>query len=407
MPQIIKEFRHETPSERFGKAFSNLGREGAKQFSDYVSNKESERAELEAAERMGLDLRGLRRETRNQAFEQHFKNQSKKSDDIAQRFQDEQSYGKIAETFGNKFADLWMSAPVGGKTELLKHGIDAKLRGADLDQMLEGVQSPKMDADQTFLQEQKIPQMKNGQVSKEMKWPDFTTRPSGYSPKDWVNERKQWRSENAPVFQENKTNLKNSVRDSTAIKKLEKLNSSGKLPEGLESIMINPSTGEIYGLAQLVGAVSPETQEWVKEIARFQNRAKDAFGSRVTNFDLMSYMKQFPGLLNTPEGRSRIITMMAINNKLDQSYQKALSSIYNKYGLNGIPQEQADSLAQRMIEDETDRLTNEYLSLDEQNMQQESKQLSGRMVDVIGPDGQEYEVDEREVGMLPEGFKLK
>lgn len=39
------------------------------------------------------------------------------------------------------------------------------------------------------------------------------------------------------------------------------------------------------------------------------------------------------------------------------------------------------------------------------NKNKKSK-LSGRMIDVIGPDGQEYEVDESEVELLPEGYRI-
>lgn len=179
------------------------------------------------------------------------------------------------------------------------------------------------------------------------------------------------------------------------------------MPEDLERFLINPSTGELYGLAQISGAASPETQEWLKETARFQNRAKDAFGSRVTNFDLISYMKQFPTLMNTPEGRERIISMMDINNQLDQLYEKALNQVYTKYGLSGIPQEKAEELAQSMISDDTERLHNEYLGFDELNKEEENKQNeTGRVIRVLGPDGNEYELDSSHLDDLPEDYKI-
>lgn len=40
-------------------------------------------------------------------------------------------------------------------------------------------------------------------------------------------------------------------------------------------------------------------------------------------------------------------------------------------------------------------------------IQKSGQGLSGKMVDIIGPDGFEYEIDERQVGDLPEGWRMK
>jgi hypothetical protein len=216
-----------------------------------------------------------------------------------------------------------------------------------------------------------------------------------------VDERKTWRKENADVFLQNKSSLQSDKRDALEFNKLDDLNK--KLPEGVERWIINPQTGEPYGLAQLTGNVPPEVQEWVKIIARFQNRAKDAFGSRVTNFDLQSYMKQFPGLLNTKEGRDRIIGMLKINNKLDSMYKNSLDKVYKKYGTGGIPMEKADELAQSLIQEETDRLANEYLSLDDT-----TQMSSNQEVEVVDESGNVIgTVDASEVGGLPPGYKIR
>ncbi len=343
MTLIIDEHRPRSTSDRFSEAFSGLGSSLAEDIPQHLIGRRKEREEIEAGRRHGLNLQGMPENTRAKAFEQAFKSEAEQKKNLGEQFLENKSYEKIKEAFGEKFADVWKSASAGGKTELLKQGIDARLRGNKVNDLFQGMESPESQESEN--QENRISQMKDGKVSKEFQWPDFTKRPSGYSPKDWVAEKKTWRKENSPVFLENKTRLQSNKKDEIAIKKLDKLNRSKKLPEGLEKLIIDPETGDIRGVAQLAGLASPETQEWVKETARFQNRAKDAFGSRVTNFDLMSYMKQFPGLLNTTEGRERIINMMKINNELDQLYENSLQKIYQKYGLSGIPQEEADKLA--------------------------------------------------------------
>ncbi len=318
---------------------------------------------------------------------------------------DEESFNKIEEVFGNKFATIWKVAPVGGKTELLKQGLDAKLKKLDVNKILDNPDlHQEIGVDKSVIEQSKIPQMKNGKIPEDFQWPDFIEAPKGSSPKDWRDERKDWRKENSPVFLENKIRLNNDKKDALAIKRLEAINS--KLPKGLGRLIINPETGEPYGLAQLVGKVPAEVQEFEKIRAQFQNRAKDAFGSRVTNFDLVSYMKQFPGLLNTEEGRRRIINMIRINNELDSLYNNALDKVYKKYGLSGVPMEKADEIAQSLIQQDIDRLTNEYAEIDDKNLMDDQSELSGRMIDVVGPDGQTYEIDEREAEQLPQGFRI-
>jgi len=318
--------------------------------------------------------------------------------------QEEDNYNQVSSVFGEKFANLWKASPVGGRTELLRHGIDALSRGHDINELLSGV-NPTAKNETDLIGE--VPQLQNGKVPKDFKWPDFVKRPEGYTAKEWNEEKKNWRKENSDIFTENKKKLKNNDTDARDVKKLGILNKSGKLPKGLGRILIDPETGEIRPLAQLAELATPETQEYVKIFSRFQNRAKDTFGSRVTNFDLQSYMKQFPGLLNTEEGRERILEMMDINLQMDQLYDNALDQVYKKYGLNGVPQEKADELAKAMIRDETEKLEKRYLGIEEKipELSQQGN-LTGKMVDVIGPDGQAYEIDEGEIELLPPGFRL-
>lgn len=325
----------------------------------------------------------------------------------------------VEKTFGKKFADIFKAAPTGGKTELLKHGIDALTRGHNLDDMLSGMGVRKdfsddrmqMSNPQDPAYDKKTPSKLNRKapaVTNNYDFPDFKNPPQGYTPKEWNKEKSGWRKENAPLFEENTKRIKQLKTDEMGIKKLQKLSPS--LPEGFGRLIVNPTSGEFYGLAQLAQLPSKEAQEWVKEIARFGNRAKDAFGSRVTNFDLQQYMKQFPGLLNSKEGRESILTMMDINNQLDALYERSINSVYKRYGLANIPQEEAQRIAEDLISDETDRLFNEYIGLDEQNKMsseqpEEEQELSGHMVKVRGPDNKIYEVDESELDLLDEGFQ--
>ena len=421
MVDIIEENRRPSTGERLSAGLDRAMQFGEKVLQQRQAKDSMEKENQVFKELTGLDISGIQDpKTRQDAFayamqghNQQTLERLKQGEDFQKNSQQEdiqsKNYDIVKNAFGKKFADVWQASEPGAQTELIDHALQSASRGESFENLLEGVQ-PEEIADKKIQKpttQEKMPQMKDGKIPSEIKWPMFTKKPQGFTAKEWADTRKDWRKENVPIFEKNNTKLDATNADMLATKKLKQL--SDKLPEGFERAIINPETQELYGLAQVAGLASPEVQEWVKIQSRFQNRAKDAFGSRVTNFDLQSYMKQFPGLLNTKEGRKRIIRMMELNYDLDRAYESALKHVYQHYGLGDIPQEEADRLARDMIEDETDRLHTEYLGHDAQNIQSEQKKngLSGRLIDVIGPDGQEYEIDESEVGQLGEGYRIK
>jgi hypothetical protein len=53
---------------------------------------------------------------------------------------DLENVDNIKKQFGDKFTNLWKAAPIGGKTELLKHAMDTVSRGHDLNELLSTVE---------------------------------------------------------------------------------------------------------------------------------------------------------------------------------------------------------------------------------------------------------------------------
>lgn len=397
--------RRQSNAEQFGDAFGGALKSASQSYISHLEGKEKKEKMNELGTKIGFENLGdYPEEFQKEIVSKGLQGQNERKKFSQDLELDNANYNEVKKTFGEQFANVWKAAPQGGKTELLKHGLDAKMRGEDIQEMLSNIPEPQVNQQEKVPQE--VPQIKNGKYPSDFNWPKFDKRPPGFTPKEWADERKTWRKENLPVFEQNNVKSDAISADVMATKKLDQLNKSKKLPEGMGRFLINPETGEHYGLAQLSGAVTPEVQEWAKTTARFQNRAKDAFGSRVTNFDLMSYMKQFPSLMNTQEGRDRILKMMEVNYDLDNQYVSALQSIYHKYGLNGVSPEDADDLARKSIKEKTDELRIKYLGLNAANEEEVNKEkgLSGKMVDVTGPDGQIYEIDENELDKLPEGF---
>ena len=78
--------------------------------------------------------------------------------------------------------------------------------------------------------------------------------------------------------------------------------------------------------------LSPEAQEAVKLIIDSTANIKDTYGSRVTNFDLQTYLKKLPSLLNSPEGKTRVLRDLQIINQLNQMHASGIQEIFEEAG---------------------------------------------------------------------------
>jgi hypothetical protein len=82
--------------------------------------------------------------------------------------------------------------------------------------------------------------------------------------------------------------------------------------------------------------LSTEAQESVKLVSDEIKGAKDTFGARVTNFDLESYMKTLPTLLNTAEGKRVVLRDINLMNKLNIMRNEGVLDIIDKRGAGNI-----------------------------------------------------------------------
>lgn len=363
MVQIIP--RAESSRDRFAKAFAGLSSSLAKDIPEELIGRQ-ERKQL--GELMGQDISNVRNPDMQRQLLMHSLQEkaqaSKQKREMSEGLMDYDTVKKFA---GKDVADFYKAAPIGGKTKIIQAIVDSMERGEKFGDLLGGAEGPTAEGGMPDMGEM-IPEGIQAGEGK-LNLPDFTVRPKGFTRKDWAKERTGWAETNTKSLDEAHTRLRDIKRDLLGTKKLQNLNESHKLPEGLGRFIINPDTGEPYKLAQLSGKVPTAAQEWVKEVARFGNRAKSAFGSRVTNFDLIQYMKQFPSLMNTPEGRRNILRMMEINYELDGLYENAVQQIIDQKGEGNIPPAQVNKIARKMIKDREEQLFDEYLNIEQQNDQ--------------------------------------
>lgn len=235
---------------------------------------------------------------------------------------EDQRYNTIKSQWGDEAADLYRAAPEGGKTELIKQMIDMQQRGINVSQALKSIGPEGEKPDEDF----------------------------GYNPKEKVELGKERYKTNLPLYEEASTKMRAYEDESTALNILEDLSPQ---ISGIHRLNINPSSGEL-----LVPALaSPEAQRFVKTINDFTTKAKDSYGSRVTNFDLTQFMKRLPTLANSEEGRKQILDQMRLLNEINLAKYRSLINYVEEHG--GVRNVDWDK-AQREADKRSKPIVDEY-----------------------------------------------
>lgn len=166
-----------------------------------------------------------------------------------------------------------------------------------------------------------------------------------------------------PKLQEMETKLGGLEQSGMRFKRLGELFSpdlENKFPSSL-SVGLFTKDGELRPTAAAL--LSPEAQEAVKLVSDELSGAKDTFGARVTNFDLQSYMKRLPTLLNSAEGRRRVLRDLRIMNKINQLHHEGILNIVDKHGGAGkMPISKAERIFKNEYKDEMEELRDEFVN---------------------------------------------
>jgi hypothetical protein len=175
-----------------------------------------------------------------------------------------------------------------------------------------------------------------------------------------------------PELLEREQKLNHYEQEGARFERLQELFSpelENKFPSSF-SVGLLTKDGELRPTAAAL--LSPEAQESVKLIADNLSGAKDTFGARVTNFDLQAYMKRLPTLLNSTEGRRRVLRDLRLMNKLNTEHEKGVLEIIEK---EGGPGKISLSQAERRYRKEN---AQEIKSIKEEFIRPEKKSFSDR-----------------------------
>lgn len=175
---------------------------------------------------------------------------------------------------------------------------------------------------------------------------------------------------------ERKTNLENARYN-----RMEELFSDpSKFPSSLMAAVFSKE-GQINDLAY--SQLSPEAQEFVKLIVDSTSGIKDTYGSRVTNFDLQTYLKKLPSLLMSQEGRNRVLRDLKTINNINQLYNKGIQEIFEEAGgSDKIPFSKAETLFKKKYGYELDKMLSDFVTPEKKSFSEmpNPKQYLGRKI---------------------------
>lgn len=113
-----------------------------------------------------------------------------------------------------------------------------------------------------------------------------------------------------------------------------------KFPPSIMTALFTKN-GELNPVA--ASQLSPEAQEFTKLVIDEIQGAQKTYGGKVSNFEAAQYLKKLPSLINTSEGRNRVLRDLRIMNKLTQNHDQGVLGIMDRYD-NKISLSKANSI---------------------------------------------------------------
>jgi hypothetical protein len=264
--------------------------------------------------------------------------------------------------------NLYRSAPVGGRTAIIKDILEKRLRGQAT------TLEPREDISNIERVKQEIgDQKKADEVLK--------TTDVGLTPSERVRRENQRYNTNLKPYTEIQSKVRNLASESRRLDVMEKINETDKLPKGIGRLNVDS-----MGNLRFPFLSTREAQKYQKLINEFVGEAKDSFGARVTNFELDVFLKRLPTLWNSKEGRAAVLKQMKIVNELNNLYENGrIEGVKKAGGLRKIDLEQADEYTLTKNSNRINQLEKEYRQLESsmEGIAQESDTEKKSLADIL------------------------
>jgi hypothetical protein len=122
---------------------------------------------------------------------------------------------------------------------------------------------------------------------------------------------------------------------------------------------------------------NPESEEFEKLTASMTRNIKQYYGARITNLEMSTFLRSIPSLMNSSEGRDRVMKGLSIINKPKELEYQIKKDIMKEYEGRPLPYDMQDKVTEKM-EDKLNKLSTEFSNIS-----------YGKVV-VVSPEGKRY-----------------
>jgi hypothetical protein len=170
--------------------------------------------------------------------------------------------------------------------------------------------------------------------------------------------------ETLPVYREINQSAKAAKNNDIRLDRMDKLIDKGNLSDARFAAAMNgleksPHFGGAFVSGMLKAAFyHPDAQEFEKLTNDFLKDAKEIFGSRLTNFDVESFLKTVPSLIQTDVGKKRVIRNLRLLNDVSRRRQEVMDNIIEEN--NGRRPRNLESLVERRLSPYLDSMAEEF-----------------------------------------------
>ncbi len=240
----------------------------------------------------------------------------------------------------------------GGRTEAVKIAGELIQRGGGLGLQFGQPAPPAQVTDKVSIDEKG--NVVTEDVSTKIQYDPAVTENlfQGLKSSERVKRQESFRKENNPIILENNETNRGLKKRASDLKQMKQLNDSGKLTSGFGRLFNLRDDGSI----RFTDLASVEDENYIKLVADQIKGAKDAIGARPTVFSLDSFLKTWPSLSNTNEGRDLINQVISVKTQLEKLRSDALANVYNEYGAQNIDPATAQKIANQSTKAEEDAL---------------------------------------------------
>lgn len=165
------------------------------------------------------------------------------------------------------------------------------------------------------------------QTQKELAKEKIAIQQQQFKSKQAVEKQKTIDKETLPFYNETLDKVKGALESDQNLDRMQELINTGKLE--------NPfllGLFQRYSPKHYKALLNPESSEFNKLSKNYLKNAKSIFGNRVSNFEASTFLDMVPDLLQSDEGKQRILNLMRIQNQAEIIRSQAMEKIIQENG---------------------------------------------------------------------------